>query len=82
MNNCAKFHAFITLRAISVIFNTKHLSPERRPIDLMFDSRCLSTGFKFLPMRRYASVGLCESYVFVHLSHAGIVSKRRKLERK
>jgi len=37
----------------------------------------------FLPARRYASAGLCESNVSVRLSvrlsHAGIVSKRRKI---
>jgi len=34
---------------------------------------------RFLPARRYASVGLCDSNVSVCPSRAGIVSKRRKL---
>jgi len=33
---------------------------------------------RFLPARRYASAGLCDSDVSVCLSHAGIVPSRTK----
>ena len=49
---------------------------------LAFESMQLQTRTQFLPARRYASAGLCDSDVSVRpsvcLSHAGIVPSRAK----
>jgi len=56
--------------------------PRRRPFQVAISLQRVIRSTSFLPARRYASVGLCDSDVSVCLSvclsHAGIVPSRAK----
>jgi len=59
------------------------MHPEEKLMNLLFIGFFSFNPVRFLPARRYASAGLCDSNVSVCPpvcpSRAGIVSKRRKL---